>query len=286
MARSGNRALQQQREGATLPSMPSARTTISEMLRELVEFRELLRAIVRRDLVLRYHNSVLGFGWAIAMPALYMVIFTVVFTRVAPLATDIPYPIYAYAGLLPWNLFASAQRFSAISLTVNPHLVTKVYFPREILPFAAVIVALFDFLVASILMAALMAYYDVGVTTAVFFLPVVLLVQLAFTAGVALLVAMANLFYADVKYVLELLLTLWMFATSVVYPIDNVGGTAGRILALNPMTPIVDAYRSVLLRGELPPSGPFIAVAIVAVLTLGVGWYTFHRAEFRLAEEL
>ncbi len=256
------------------------------MLREQIEFRELLRAIVRRDLVLRYNNSVLGFGWAIAMPALYMAIFSVVFTRIAPLDTGFPYALYAYAGLLPWNLFASAQRFSAVSLTVNPHLVTKVYFPREVLPFAAVIVALFDFLVAATVMAALMAYYGIGVTPALAFLPVILLIQLAFTTGVALLVAMANLFYADVKYVLELLLTLWMFATSVVYPVDRVGGTVGRILALNPMTPIIDGYRSVLLRGELPAGPAFFGASVVAVLVLVMGWYVFHRAEFRFAEEL
>lgn len=262
------------------------KSAIPEMLREQLEFRELLRAIVRRDLVLRYRNSILGFGWAIAMPLLYTAIFTVVFTRVAPVDTGIPYPLYAYAGLLPWNLFASAQRFSAISLTVNPHLVTKVYFPREILPFAAVIVALFDFLVASIVLAALMLYYDVGVHWTIVLVPVIILVQLAFTTGVALIVAMGNLFYADVKYVLELLLTVWMFATSVVYPLGAVGGTAGVILALNPMTPIIDAHRSVLLRGELPPAGPLMWASLVAALTLAFGWYVFHRAEFRFAEEL
>ena len=261
-------------------------SAIREMLDEIFEFRELLRAIVRRDLVLRYRNSILGFGWAIAMPLLYMAIFTVVFTRVAPVDTGAPYPLYAYAGLLPWNLFASAQRFGATSLTVNPHLVTKVYFPREILPFGAVIVALFDFLVASVVLIGLMLYYGVGVHWTIVLLPLILLVQLAFTTGVALLVAMGNLFYADVKYVLELLLTVWMFATSVVYPLNGVGGTAGAILALNPMTPLIDAFRSVVLRGELPQPGAFMWATLVAFMTLALGWYVFHRAEFRFAEEL
>jgi ABC-type polysaccharide/polyol phosphate export permease len=119
-------------------------------VREQFEFRELLRAIVRRDLALRYRNTILGFGWAVAMPTAYMLIFAVVFTRIAPIDTGLPYPLYAYTGLVAWNLFASAQRFGATSLTVNPQLVTKVYFPREVLPFSAVIVSLFDFLVASI----------------------------------------------------------------------------------------------------------------------------------------
>ena len=262
------------------------KSAFREMLEEIVEFRELLRAIVRRDLVLRYRNSILGFGWAIAMPLLYMAIFTVVFTRVAPVDTGVPYPLYAYAGLLPWNLFASAQRFSATSLTVNPHLVTKVYFPREILPFGAVIVAFFDFLVATVVLVGMMIYYGVDVQSTIVLLPVILLVLLAFTTGIALIVAMGNLFYADVKYVLELLLTVWMFATSVVYPLSGVGGTAGAILALNPMTPIIDGFRSVLLRGELPQAGPFMWASAVAFTTLGIGWYVFHRAEFRFADEL
>ena len=259
---------------------------VSEMWREQVDFRELLWAIVRRDLVLRYRNSFLGFGWAVAMPLLYMLIFTVVFTRLAPLQTGVPYPLYAYAGLLPWNLFASSQRFSAVSLTVNPHLVTKVSFPREILPLAAVIVSLVDFAVASSLLAILMAYYEISIPATALFLPVVVIVQLAFTIGVGLIVAMANLFYADSKYALELGLTVWMFATPVLYPVDQIGGTVGAILRLNPMTPIIDGYRSVLLRGELPPAVPFLAAAVVAFITLGVGWYAFHRAEYRFAEEI
>ncbi|MEO8576521.1 MAG: ABC transporter permease [Gemmatimonadales bacterium] len=256
------------------------------MWREQVDFRELLWAIVRRDLALRYRNSVLGFGWAVAMPLLYMLIFTLVFARLAPMQTAVPYPLYAYAGLLPWNLFASSQRFSAVSLTVNPHLVTKVSFPREILPFAAVIVSFVDFAVASSLLAVLMAYYKIAIPVTVLFLPIVLVVQLAFTTGVALMIAMANLFYADAKYALELALTVWMFATPVLYPVDRIGGTVGAILRLNPMSAIIDAYRSILLAGELPPSLPFIPAAIAAFITLGAGWWLFHRAEYRFAEEI
>lgn len=273
-------------EAAILPPMQSVRSTISEMLREVVEFRELLFALVRRDLVLRYRNSLLGFGWAIAMPALYMVVFSVIFTRVAPLETTVPYPIYAYAGLLPWNLFASAQRFAATSLTANPQLVSKVFFPRELLPFGAVVVSFIDFLVATLLLVALMLFYGIGITGAIAFLPLVLVVHLAFTTGVALLVAMANLYYADVKYVMELVLTLWMFGTSVVYPVERVGGTLGAILSLNPMTPIIDAFRSVLVYGSAPSLARLAGAALISFLTLAAGWYAFHRAEFRFAEEV
>jgi lipopolysaccharide transport system permease protein len=262
------------------------RADLVDMAREQSEFRELLRAVVRRDLTLRYRNAVMGFGWAVFMPLSQMLIFTLVFTRVAPLDTGLPYPVYAYAGLLPWTMSAAALRAAAISLTSNPNLVTKVYFPREVLPFSAVVVALFDFAVASIVLAMLMVYYGIGVGSALLFLPVVVLVHVAFTGGLALLVAMGHLFYADVKYVFELILIVWMFASSVLYPVDRVGGALGVVMQLNPMTPIIDAYRAVVLRNTVPDVAPFVAVAAVALLTLAMAWVVFHRAEFRFAEEI
>lgn len=259
---------------------------VREMVREQREYVELLYALVRRDLSLRYQNSFIGFGWAVFAPLLQMLIFSVVFTRVVPLETGSPYPVFAYVGLWSWNLFAASLRFAGTSLTANPNLVTKVYFPREILPFSAVLVSLFDFLVASTVLGLLMWYYGIDVRWSVAFLPVIVLVQLAFTAGLALLVSMAHLFYTDVKHIFELVLTVWMFATAVLYPVERIGGTVGRVLRLNPMTPIVDAYRDVLLRGTLPEVGPFAATAVVALLTFLLSWILFHRAEFRFAEEI
>ena len=129
-----------------------------EMLSEQFEYKELLYQLTLRDIRLRYKQTVMGFGWAIFMPVLNMVIFSVIFTRVAPLDTGMPYPVFSYAGLLPWNFFASSLRFSAASLTSNTSLVTKVYFPREIFPFAAITVALVDFAVAASVLACLMVY--------------------------------------------------------------------------------------------------------------------------------
>lgn len=259
---------------------------VRAMVREQREYVELLSALVRRDLSLRYQNSVMGFGWAVFAPLLQMLIFSVVFTRVVPLETGSPYPVFAYVGLWSWNLFAASLRFAGTSLTANPNLVTKVYFPREILPFSAVLVSLFDFIVASTVMGLLMWYYGINVGWSVAFIPVIVLVQLAFTAGLALLVSMAHLFYTDVKHIFELMLTVWMFATAVLYPVERIGGTVGRVLQLNPMTPIIDAYRDVLLRGTLPEPGPFAAAAAVAILTFLMSWILFHRAEFRFAEEI
>jgi len=130
----------------------------------------------------------------------------------------------------------------------------------------------------------MLIYYKVAITPAVLFLPVVVLVQVIFTGAVALFLAVANLFYRDVKYLFEVFITLWMFASSVVYPLDNLTGPARALLVLNPMTPIIDAYRDVILFGRLPPMGEFAAVAGVSVALLGGAWVMFHRAEYQFAE--
>jgi ABC-type polysaccharide/polyol phosphate export permease len=176
-------------------------------------------------------------------------------------------------------------RFAVTSLTANSSLVTKVYFPREIFPISAVAVSLVDFAVGSIVLVALMIYYQVMPTTAIAALPWVLLVHIMFTLGIALLLAMANLFYRDVKYLFELILTVWMFLSAVLYPVDKVGGIAGKIMALNPMTPILEAYRDVLLRGRAPDAS-FLVTTGVAALMLLVAWIIFHRAEYEFAENV
>ena len=267
-------------------ALPALRDDLREMVAELIQYRELLASLTRRDLLLRYKQTIMGFGWSILMPVTYMVIFSLIFTRVVKLDTGVPYPIYAYTGLLPWNFFASSLRFAVSSLTSNSTLVTKVYFPREILPFSVILVSLVDFAVGAIVLAGLMAWYGVGLHASLLLLPVVVLVQVLFTAGVTLLLAMGNLFYRDVKYLIEIVITLWMFATSVVYPVQRIGGRLGPLLALNPMTPIIDAYRAVVLHGQPPAAGPFLGAAAFSAALLAVSWLAFHRAEFRFAESI
>ena len=258
---------------------------VRELLGEQVEYRELLYQMTKRDLLLRYKQTAMGFGWAVLMPIINTIIFSVIFTRVARVETGMPYPIFAYTGLVAWNFLASSLRFSATSLSSNPSLVTKVYFPREIFPFSSVIVSLVDAAVAGVILLALMAWYGVPLTWAVLWVPVVVAANIAFVTGLSLILAMANLFYRDVKYIFEVVLAVWMFATSVVYPVDMVKGVAGRVLALNPMTPLIDAFRDVLLRGRAP-SEAFWAASAVAVAVLAFAWVVFHRAEFTFAENV
>jgi ABC-type polysaccharide/polyol phosphate export permease len=259
---------------------------LREMVTEQIVYRELLLRMTHRDLLLRYKQTIMGLGWAIFMPLINTVVFSVIFMRVAPIETGVPYPLFAYSGLLVWNAFASALRFSVTSLTANSNLVTKIYFPREIFPISAVLVTLVDAAVGGLVLVAMMVYYHVGVTLAILLLPIVILVLVAFTCAVALTLAMANLFYRDVKYLFELVITVWMFATSVVYPIEMVQGRLGMLLKLNPMVPIVDAFRAVVIRGAVPDLASFLGVAVMSFIALCGAWLLFHRAEFQFAENI
>jgi len=258
---------------------------VKEMLTEQVGYRELLVQMIKRDLLLRYKQTVMGFGWAVFMPLMNTAVFSVIFTKVAKLETPVPYPVFAFCGLWVWSFFAGALRFSVTSLTSNPNLVTKVYFPREIFPFSSVIVCLVDFAVGSVVLVALMLYYHVPVGLNLLWLPVVVLVHVMFTTAMALVVSMANLFYRDVKYLFEIVISIWMFASSAIYPADRVEGLVGLLVRLNPMTPIIDAYRAVLLLNSAP-SMMFVGAAIFSTFALFLTWLLFHHSEFQFAENI
>jgi ABC-type polysaccharide/polyol phosphate export permease len=173
---------------------------------------------------------------------------------------------------------------SVNGLVTNKALLTKVYFPREIFPFSTMLVSAVDFAVGLSIVAAMMIYYQIAPAATVLFVPVIFAVQLMFTGGLAMLLAPANLYYRDVKYILDVLIAVGMFTTPVVYPTRHVGGVIGYLLQFNPLAPIIDGYRAVLLRGELPPAVPFTAAAAVSLCLFAIGWIVFHRAEYAFAE--
>jgi ABC-2 type transport system permease protein/lipopolysaccharide transport system permease protein len=255
------------------------------MFQELRDFRDLLLLMTQRTFILQYRRAVMGMAWAVFMPVLNTVVFTMIFARVARIDTGgIPYPLFAYCGLLPWNLFAVSLKKSVNDLVTNKALLTKVYFPREIFPFSTILVSVIDFTVGLILVAAMMLYYQIPPTATVLFVPVLITVQLMFTAGLAMLLAPANLYYRDVKYILDVVVAVGMFATPVIYPTRHLSGALGVILQLNPLAPIIDGYRAVLLRGELPNPTAFGATAAFSLCLFAVGWLVFHRAEYAFAE--
>ena len=259
---------------------------VKEMVGEQIEYRGLLYEVTKRDLLLRYKQTVMGFAWSVFMPLLNTVIFSVIFTRVAPIDAGVPYPVFAYCGLWAWNFFSSALKFSVNSLTGNQSLVSKVYFPREIFPVSAVVVSLVDFAAGSLPLMAMMVYYRIPVGPALVCLPLIVAAQVLLTTALALLLAMWNLFYRDVKYLFEVIISVAMFATPVVYPADLLGGKLGMIVRLNPMTPVIEAYRSVLLHAEWPDIWPLLATTGFSVVLLACTWVIFHRAEFEFAENL
>ena len=226
----------------------------------------------------------MGFGWAIFMPVINTIVFTVIFRKVAKIETEVPYPVFAYCGLLPWNMFATSLKTGINSLFSNKTLLTKVYFPREVFPFSTMLVGVVDFLVGLSVLAVMMLWYRIPLTATALFLPILIAVQLTFTAGLCMFLAPANLYYRDVKYILDVLITVGMFATPVVYPTRAVTGPLGVLLHMNPLAPIIDGYRAILLRGEMPSAIPFAAAATLSVILFAVGWLVFHRAEYTFAE--
>lgn len=259
---------------------------IAAGMADVVAHRELLTSLVRRELTLRYRYAPLGVAWALLMPLMTTAIFSVVFTRVVRLDVGIPYPLFAYTGLLVWYLSAATIRLASVSLSAQASLITKVYFPRELLPLSSLLTALADFAVGTLFLVVLLVGYGVRPTWAILALPLVIAVQVAFTAGLALLASMGSLLYRDLRQLLDVGLTIWMYATAVLYPISSIEGPIGAVLAVNPMTVIVESYRDVLLRGQLPPAVPFLLVSVTAFATLAVGWTLFRREEGTFAERI
>ncbi len=264
---------------------------------EIWQYRDLLFQLVRREIVVRYRHSLLGVAWALLQPLGLMLLFTFVFTRAVSAGAlselGVPYAIWAYIGILPWTLFAAGLGGAVLSLAAHRDMVTKVYFPRQILPMAAVASAFFDFLVASTVLVGLAVYYRVtcGLTlplgASLLWLGPLIAFQLLIMLGLGLWLALANLWYRDVKYLFNVGIQMWMFLTNVLYPLPDDGGTAMRLLSLaNPMVPIISGYRSVLLEGRMPePPALLLSAAVGAMLTAGA-WAAYRVLEGRFAERV
>jgi lipopolysaccharide transport system permease protein len=262
----------------------AGRGSFLKALGELWANRELLYFLTWRDVKLRYKQTALGALWAVLQPLLMMVVFTILFGRLAHVPSDgLPYPVFAFAGLVPWQFFQNAVTQSGASLIGNTQLVTKIYFPRMAIPGAAIGAALVDFAIASIILFAMMAWYGIAPGAGVAMYPV-LVVMLALFAGAAgMWMAGMNVKYRDIKYVLPFAIQLWMFATPVIYPANFVPAAWRWILMLNPLTGIIGGFRSALLNTQFD----WPAIAISAVLTVAGAAYaawSFRRMESGFAD--
>jgi homopolymeric O-antigen transport system permease protein len=256
-------------------------------LRELWHYRELLGRLAWRDIAVRYKQTSIGVAWAILQPFLTMVVFTFVFGRFANFPSNgVPYPIFTYSALLPWTYFASAVALASTSLVSNRGLVTKVYFPRILLPLAGVTVPIVDFLLASVVLVGLMAWYDVWPSLAVVFAPVFLVMAYVAALGVALLLSAVNVRYRDVPYAIPFLLQIWLYLSGVVYAIDALPQRWQWLLALNPMTAVISGFQWGILGAGAPHLGTTLVSVAATVVFIVVGLWYFRRSEPRFADTI
>jgi len=249
-------------------------------LRESWRYRELFYFFAWRDVKLRYKQTVLGAAWAIIQPLFTMVIFTVLFGRFAGMPSDgIPHPIFYYSALVPWTYFAGTLAYSANSLLSNASLLTKVYFPRVALPASTVLSGLVDFAVASLVLVAMMAYYGVPLGWRLLLWPALVVPLVMLALGVGMFLAALNVRFRDVKHAIPFVTQLWLFVTPIIYPSSIVPERLRLLLALNPLTGLIEGFRASILP-DRHLDWPLLVVSCgltVGILTLGA-WY-FRRTE-------
>ena len=254
-------------------------------LKDLWEYRELLYFLVWRDIKIRYKRTALGGAWAIIQPFFTMVVFSIFFGWLVKVPSDgLPYPIFAYSALLPWQLFASSLASSSNSLIASENLITKVYFPRLVIPLAVTVVSLLDFTIASMMLLGMMAFYHIVPTDAVWTLPLFVLLAMATALGVGIWLSVLSVQYRDVRHTIPYLTQLWLFVTPIVYPSSLVPEQWRTLYGLNPMTGVVEGFRWALLgTGNLP--GPMLMVSVLMTLVLLLsGMYYFRRMEQSIAD--
>lgn len=266
-------------ESPTVVIQPT-RGLASLQLRALWEYRELLYFLVWRDVKVRYKQTVLGVAWIVLQPVVSMVIFSGLFGVLlrAP-SGDVPYPLFLYAGLLPWNYFAGSLNRASTSLVNSAHLISKVYFPRLVVPLSGVLSGLVDFGVAASVFVVLMVWYRVTPTPAILLLPLFVLLAMATALGFGLWLSALNVRFRDVNYLVPFLVQVWMYLTPVVYAVTLIPERFRWLLALNPMTGVVEGFRWALL-GAQPP-GALFAVSVLITLAVLVGGAFFFRATER-----
>ena len=272
------------RQPETIYIKPSTGLTALN-LRDLWIYRELVYFMIWRDIKVRYKQTVLGAAWAIIQPVLTMLVFNFIFGSIAKVPTDgIPYPIFSYTALLPWGLFSAALNNASRSLTTNTSMVTKIYFPRLVLPLASVLGNLVDFAIAFLILIVMMIYYKVTPTAAIWTLPLFILLSIIAALGVSLWLAAINVQYRDVNYVLPFLTQFWMFVTPVAYSSKVISPKWQIVYSLNPMAGVVNGFRWALLG---TPTGPNLRLLVsvgVSLLVLVTGLFYFRYMERTFAD--
>lgn len=263
----------------------AAQTTIIEPkkgwvpvdLREIWSYREVLYFLTKRDIKVRYKQTVLGGLWAVIQPAFTMVVFTLFFGKLAKVPSDgLPYPIFVYAGLLPWTYFANAVAASSNSLVGSANLITKVYFPRLMVPASAALAGLLDLFIALFVLGALMIYYQFMPGVGLLLFPFLVALTFLCAVGVGLWLSALNVQYRDIRYAIPFLVQIWMFLSPVIYPVSLVQEKYQWLLALNPMGGVIHAYRASLL-GHQPVDWPLLILSAAIIVALFLGGLCYFR---------
>ncbi|MEA2205870.1 MAG: lipopolysaccharide transport system permease protein [Blastocatellia bacterium] len=255
-------------------------------LRDLWSYRELLYFLTWRDVKVRYKQTLLGVAWAVMQPLFTMLIFTLFFGKLGGFDTrteGMPYPLFAFAGLLPWTFFANAVTNSSNSLVGSANLITKVYFPRMIIPGAAVAAGLVDFAISFVMLVGLMFYYKVAVTATLLLLPVLVILTAALAVGVGMWLSALNVKYRDIRFALPFLIQLWMFMSPIIFPTTFLPPKWRWAMALNPLTGIIEGYRSSIFGRPVDWSALGISTLIIVLLVVYAS-YSFRRMEKTFAD--
>jgi lipopolysaccharide transport system permease protein len=254
-------------------------------LGELARYRDLLWTLSVHRVRVRYKQSLLGISWAILQPLSLMLIYTAIFSVVAKIPSDgLPYALFAFAALLPWTAFSTALTNATNGLVSHQQLVTKVYFPREILPLTYVFASIFDLLIGAIVLAGMMIFYHVALTPNLLFVVPIVLLLVAFATAASLILSAAQVHFRDIGVAMPLFLQLWMFASPVVYPFSSVPQRFKAIVMLNPMVGIIENFRRVVIQGQAPEFATLGVAAAVSLLALPAAYMFFKRFESTVAD--
>lgn len=271
--------------GQELTLIRPGRTWSLGPFREVWEYRELLYFLVWRDVKVRYKQTFIGAGWAVAQPLLLMVVFTIFLGKLAHVQSDgVPYPIFAFAALIPWMLFSQALGAASNSLVNNTGLISKVYFPRLLLPLGAAASYLLDLVIASAVLVVMMAIYHVAPSGRVILVPILAVLAFVAASGVGIWLAAVNVRYRDVRYAAPFLIQLWLFASPVAYPLSIVPQQWQTVYSLNPMVGVVEGFRWALLDIGTFPAGPLAISALVSIVALAAALVYFQRVERAFAD--
>ncbi|MBI4319988.1 MAG: ABC transporter permease [Chloroflexi bacterium] len=260
---------------------------IRDRFSELIHYRELVRNLVVRDLKVRYKSSVLGFVWSLLNPLLMMVVFTLVFSVMMPNNRIENFPVFVLCALLPWNWLSFSIGGSIGSIVGNANLIKKVYFPRELLPASTVFSNLVNFLLASVVLFAMLVVFGVGLKPAALLLPVVILTQTLFLLGIGFFLSALNVFFRDTEVIMDVVLLAWFFTTPIFYDIHDLFPQYEQLLYwVNPMASLIEMYRNVLLRGIVPPPEFLLRTLVTCLAILALGYLYFVRKAKWFGEEL